>query len=69
MMMRFVFQDSAFSVEGRDGDELVQGRGREGERGRERERERGRGRERYEKTDLNASPNISLLLGTVWLSD
>lgn len=51
MMMRVVFQDWAFSDEGRDGEEVVQGR------------ERG-----DEKTDFNASPNISLL-GTVWLSD
>lgn len=31
MMMRLVFQDSAFSDEERDGEELVQGREREGE--------------------------------------
>ncbi len=58
MMMRLVFQDSASSDEGRDGEEVAQGR----------ERERERERERDEETDFNASPNISLL-GTVWLSD
>lgn len=54
MMMRLVFQYSAFSDEKGDGEEVVQGREREGERD--------------EKMDFNASPNISLL-GTVWLSD